>query len=139
MEKSEQEQFHELTFYTLSHPDPSFIHQHIVDAYAAQKADANIKSIAITFALVGLYLHLEKNYTGKQVQLAHMKLATNKKIWPVFNLPVSRGNIRVSDILNTKSGEERDKMIEKWCIEVWNAYADSHEKVENLLKQELSI
>ena len=32
---SEEELFHELSFYTLAHPDPAFIHQHIVDAYAA--------------------------------------------------------------------------------------------------------
>ena len=34
-----KEQFHELSFYTLAHRDPTFIHQHIVDAYTAQHAD----------------------------------------------------------------------------------------------------
>ena len=36
-----QEQYNELSYYTLLHGDPSFIHQHIVDAYIAQTADAN--------------------------------------------------------------------------------------------------
>jgi hypothetical protein len=36
---SDQDLYHELSYYTLAHPDPSFIHQHIVDAYAAQHAD----------------------------------------------------------------------------------------------------
>jgi len=33
------ELYNELAHYTLSHPDPSFLHQHVVDAYAAQYAD----------------------------------------------------------------------------------------------------
>ena len=38
--------------------------QHVVDAYAAQTARASTKPITLAFALVGLYLHLEKNQTG---------------------------------------------------------------------------
>ena len=30
--------YHELCCYTLSHGHPSFIHQHVVDAFAAQDA-----------------------------------------------------------------------------------------------------
>jgi hypothetical protein len=83
-----EDQFNELSFYTLAHPNNIyFIHQHIVDAYQAQTADSNTKPIAITFSLAGLYLFLEKNYTGRQVQQAHMKLAQNKKVWPQFELP----------------------------------------------------
>jgi hypothetical protein len=51
--------FHELSFYTLSHGDPAFIHQNSVDAYTAQHADETTKPIAVVFALIGLYLHLE--------------------------------------------------------------------------------
>ncbi|MGB4837418.1 MAG: hypothetical protein WBP08_00365 [Saprospiraceae bacterium] len=55
------EEFYELSYYTLGHKDMGyFIHQHIVDAYQAQTADKDTKPIAITFALVGLYLYLEK-------------------------------------------------------------------------------
>jgi hypothetical protein len=58
---SSQDQFHELSFYTLSHPDTVyFIHQHAVDAFAAQTADENTKPIKLTFGLIGLYLFLEK-------------------------------------------------------------------------------
>ncbi len=46
----------ELCCYTLSLRDAAFIHQHAVDAIAAQNADAQTKPIAIAFALVGLYL-----------------------------------------------------------------------------------
>jgi hypothetical protein len=64
--------YHELSCYTLAHPDPSFIHQHIVDAYTAQHARETTKPIALVFALIGLYLHVEKNFTGRQVQRFHM-------------------------------------------------------------------
>ncbi len=77
--KTDQEKYNELSYYTLAHTDPSFIHQHIVDAYAAQHADENTKSITLTFALVGLYLHIEKKYSGKEVQRAHMQLANQRK------------------------------------------------------------
>jgi hypothetical protein len=86
-EKSEQEAFYELCHYTIAHFDPIFIHQYVVDAFAAQTADKKTKPITLTFALAGLYLHLKKNFTGKQVQQAHMQLARHKKSWPNFKLP----------------------------------------------------
>jgi Family of unknown function (DUF5946) len=57
--------YHELSCYTLAHRDPSFIHQYIVDAYTAQHANETTKPIAVVFALIGLYLHIEKNFTGR--------------------------------------------------------------------------
>ena len=48
--------YHELCYYTLTLGDPAFIHQHVVDAFAAQQADEQTKPIKVTFALVGLYL-----------------------------------------------------------------------------------
>lgn len=134
---SEQEKYNELSYYTLAHPDPSFIHQHIVDAYAAQHADENDKPIALYFALVGLYLHVEKKYSGKEVQRAHMRLAKEKKEWPIFRLPEQRGVITVLDVLKTLPGSERDKVIEKWCVYVWSAYKNEHETIKNLVQVEL--
>src|SRR3954453_23804420 len=75
---------HELSYYTLAHGALTFIHQHVVDAFAAQDADGDDKPIRLTFALVGLYLHVERGYTGRQVQLAHMALARQKRAWPKF-------------------------------------------------------
>ncbi len=54
-----QELFDELCFYTMNLGDPSFIHQHAVDAYAVQEADESSKAIAVVFGLAGLYLYLE--------------------------------------------------------------------------------
>src|SRR5262249_34900967 len=68
----EERDYHELCYYTLAHGDPSFIHQHVVDAFAAQNSGEHDKPIRLTFALVGLYLHVERGLSGRQVQRAHM-------------------------------------------------------------------
>ena len=74
--------YYEITYYTLSKNDPGFIHQLVVDAYAAQHTGERTRTITNVFALVGLYLATEKGYTGKQVQKAHMKIARVRKDWP---------------------------------------------------------
>ncbi len=136
-EKSEQKMFYELSCYTQTHPDPSFIHQYAVDAFAAQRADKNTKPIALAFALIGLYLHIEKNFTGKEVQMAHVKLAKHQKQWPKFDLPEHRGDIRISDVITAPDGPERDETIRKWSASVWEAYKDIHKEVADLVENEL--
>lgn len=117
------EAYNELSFYTLSHPDKDyFIHQHIVDAQTAQTADVNAKNISVVFALAGLYLAIEKNYTGKQVQEAHMQLAKNKNSLPRIDLPLKRGDITAEDVLHAAPGQERDDRIMQWCASVWEGY-----------------
>ncbi len=139
MDRSDQEAYNELAYYTLSHPDPAFIHQNIVDAFTAQHAGQDTKSIAITFALIGLYLSVEKGFTGRQVQQAHMQLAKSRKGWPTFVLPENRGEITVFDVTSMPSGKERDDMIRKWCNSVWNAYHDSQQQVRDLVRKELLV
>ena len=132
-DKSEQEEYNELSYYTLAHVSPDFIHQHIVDVYAAQTADENTKPIKLAFALIGLYLFLEKNYSGKEVQQAHAHLAKQRKQWPMFDLPTFRGEITVSDVVNVPPGEKRDEMIRRWCVSVWQAFSKSHKKIAGLV------
>src|SRR5882672_8160568 len=121
-ETLDSEHYSELSYYTLAHVNKDFIHQHFVDVYTAQKADAYTKPIGITFALVGLYLFVEKGYTGRQVQQVHMQMAKNKKAWPAFTLPEKRGEITIVNVLQTPAGKSRDEMIKKWCETVWGAY-----------------
>ncbi len=123
---SEQDRFDELCFYTLQHGDARFIHQHVVDAYAAQTADANTKPITVVFALVGLYLHLERGCTGREVQRAHMKMAKRRKQWPPLPLPEGRGKVTVADVVAVPPGPERDRAIDRWCASVWEAWSASH-------------
>jgi hypothetical protein len=127
-----EEIYNELAYYTLAHRDPSFIHQHLVDAFAAQTADENMKPIKITFALIGLYLHVEKQFTGKQVQQVHMALGRRKHPWPSFALPADHGKITAADVLGAG---DRDNAIHAWCRSVWDAYRDCRHAVIELLRQ----
>jgi hypothetical protein len=133
--RSGQDLFDELCFYTLAHGDFSFIHQHVVDAFAAQTAGPNDKPIKLTFALVGLYLHVEKQFTGRQVQQAHMKLGRRKQAWPVFELPEDRGEITVDEVLAREPGPDRDKAIHDWCVSVWNVFRNQRSVVVELLRE----
>jgi hypothetical protein len=135
--RSPLEAYHELSYYTLSLGDPSFIHQHIVDAYAAQYADETTKPITLAFALIGLYLHIERDFTGREVQKVHMRLAQTKKAWPAFGFPLQRGSITVFDVLRAKPGKSRDRAIENWSRSVWEAWRSSHAKVGKLVHSEL--
>ena len=132
-----QEAFDELSYYTLSHKTQEFIHQYIVDAFASQMADESTKSIKINFGLIGLYLHLEKGFTGKEVQRAHMQLAKYKDKLPKIALPENRGEITVFDVLRTPEGNERDKKIEDWMRFVWSAYKGSHDVIQIFLNKYL--
>ena len=131
----EEEPIHQLSAYTLNHGDPAFIHQHVVDADAAQNANEQTKPIAITFALAGLYLHFEKNFTGREVQLAHMKMARNKQPWLSFKLPADRGAITAREVLAAPAGAKRDAMIEAWAAAVWTAFRDSRDTVAEVLRR----
>lgn len=48
---AEEDAYHEVCAYTLTRGDPTFIHQHVVDAWAAQNAGPKSKPIGVFFAL----------------------------------------------------------------------------------------
>ena len=132
---SEQDAYHELSAYTLTHPNPAFIHQHVVDAFAAQNADQGTKPIKLTFALIGLYLHVEKNRTGRDIQRIHAMLAARKPSWPTLILPHDRGTITAQDVMLAVSGLERDRAIDAWCASVWNAFRENRRLIAELLER----
>lgn len=132
---SEEESYQSLCAYTLTRGDPGFIHQHVVDAFAAQRADEQTKPIKITFALVGLYLLVERHFSGKQVQRAHMRLAQQSRTWPAFALPQRRGSVTAVEVMAAPEGPERDNAILAWCVSVWAAYAGSREEIAALLRR----
>lgn len=91
---------------------PGFILQYVVDATVVQTASVDTKRIAIVFGLVGLYLHIEKQFSGRQVQQAHMALARAKREWPNLDLPDNRGSLTPADVLAADAGPARDRAIE---------------------------
>ena len=131
----------QLTAWTLTLRDADFIHQHVVDAWAAQHADADSKPISVAFALVGLFLHLEKGLTGREVQRAHMQLAqpnkqgAGRRNWPRFQIPEGRRAGTVADVV-LKPEEQRKDAIDSWCRSVWQSWSDSHEQVRRWARSE---
>lgn len=125
----------ELEAYSLLHGDPTFIHQHVVDAWLAQHANERTKPIGLAFSLAGLHLHVEKGWTGREVQRAHSTMARQGGPWPPIALPDERGTLTAKDVIAASAGPERDRAIDTWCASVWEAYRDSHEEVEELLRK----
>ena len=125
--------YDELYVYTMGRP--RFILQHVVDAFAAQTADEDSKPIGVVFALVGLYLHVEKQFDGRQVQRVHMRLGRRKRDWPIVNFPGNRGRMTASDVLAAPAGAERDKAIDDWCQCVWAAFSGNRPMVIALLRE----
>ena len=132
---AEDDAYNELCCYTLNHGDSAFIHQHVVDAWNAQHATAQSKPIGVTFALIGLYLHIERQVTGKDVQRVHMRLAREKHTWTKFALPADRGSITAIDVMKSPPGPERARAIDTWCASVWEAFRLNRETVIALLME----
>ena len=132
---SRQDALDTLMAYTWARGDTEFIHQLAIDAYGAQNADERTKPIGMTFALIGLYLAVEKGWSGKQVQRAHMLLGRRRRAWPQFDLPQNRGSITILDVLDVPEGPERDRSIHRWCKAVWAAFAGSRPTIVALLAE----
>jgi hypothetical protein len=126
----------ELMAWTMSLSDAAFVHQHVVDAWAAQHADEHSKPIGVAFALIGLYLHVEKGFTGREVQRVHMRLSqphgrgAGRKDWPRFELPPQRGDVTVREVMAVPDWD-RVAAIDRWCRSVWDAWGDSHAQVRD--------
>jgi hypothetical protein len=135
LEAADRAVYDELASYTLAHGDPAFVHQHVVDAFAAQHAATDSKPIGVAFALIGLYLHLERGRSGREVQQAHIRLAQRRRQWPLFDIPATGGDLTIRDVLAVAPGPERDRAIDEWCASVWTAWSGSHERVVALLDE----
>jgi len=136
---TDQELFDELCFYTMSLRDPFFLHQNAVDAFAAQHVEEDTKPIKTVFALIGLYLTLEKGFTGRQVQLAHMRLAKQRKHWPKIPPTSASTSITIANALKAEPGPGREQAIRDWCEAVWQTWQSQRETIANLAQEELDI
>ncbi len=131
--------FGELTAYQLSIDDPTFAHQLAVDTYGAQHSGGKTRSITTAYALIGLYLAIEKGWTGILVQRAHMALARRSMAWPRLNPPGKAGLLTVQDVLLAALGDERDAMLRKWAEDVWLAWEKAHEWARDISRDLLEM
>jgi Family of unknown function (DUF5946) len=125
--------YDEVYVYTMGRP--GFILQHVVDAFAVQTANDKSRPIGVVFGLVGLYLHVEKHFSGHQVQRVHMELGRRKREWPRVYVPDDRGSMTVSDVLAASAGPERDVAINNWCRSVWTAFSTNRQAIISLLQE----
>jgi hypothetical protein len=130
--------YDELSAYTLTLHDQDFTHQLVVDAYRAQHAGGGAKPIGVVFALAGLCLVNEHDYSGKDVQRAHMRMARARRPWPEFALPTEEASMTVLDVLQTGVDARRDA-IKKWSAAVWEVWNSEHERVRTLIREHLSL
>ena len=131
--QAELDAYNELYCYALAHEDPAFIRQLVVDAWMAQTANEETKPIGLTFALVGLYLHVERGFSGLQVHHAHRTMSRVKSSWPSFPLPRDRGSVTASTVMAAPPGRERDEVIDAWSRSVWAAFRESREVVVEIV------
>ena len=125
--------YDELYVYTMGRP--GFILQHVVDAFGVQTATIDSKPIGVIFGLVGLYLYIEKQFSGRQVQEIHRKLGQKKREWPNIHLPDDRGNITAIDVMANPEGQIRDQAIEEWCRSVWSAFSPNRQMIIELIQE----
>jgi hypothetical protein len=124
--------YHELSAYLMMNPDITFRTQHAVDAYGAQHSGRLVKNIRTAFSLIGLYLALECDYSGRRVQKAHLELVQKNIQWPSFDLPSRPYSLSVVDVLAIEEGTNRYEMLMKWAKDVWNTWEQYHERARNL-------
>ena len=136
-DSSETEAYHNLLAWTLTLGDPEFIHQHVVDAWAVQHAAPGSKPIGVFFGMAGLYLHLERGLSGREVQRAHMTLARTRRAWPTFSLPDDRGGVTAFDVMQAADGDDRVRAIDRWCFSVWAALEEHHAEVRRTVGEYL--
>lgn len=127
------EAYAELGAYTLSLGDPDFIHQHTVDSYGAQVHRPTDKPIRLVQSLVGLHLHIDHRFTGRQVQRVHTLLADREPVWPILEPPLDRGTLTVLDVVQRAPGVERNAAIEEWAASTWVAFSLHRTAVADLL------
>ncbi len=78
-----------------------------VDAHAAQHVGPDAPSIGPAFALIGLYLAVERGLSGPQVRETHHLLATPKREWPRFEPPLTAWPVTVRDVAAPRRGSIR--------------------------------
>ena len=130
-----QEKYYELTCWTLVRHDGRFIHQHAVDAYAARHGGGERTVLPTAFGLIGLCLALEKGFTGRQVQLVHVKMGKKRRDWPVLEPPEHPAGLTVNDVVRAGTDREKEEMLMRWAAAVWKSWEPRHQAVREMAER----
>jgi hypothetical protein len=97
------------------------------------------RNITVIFGLIGLCLALEKGYTGKHVQQAHIRIARGRKDLPRLEPPPRPALITVPGVLKVPDGLEKNAMIRRWMAGVWESWADRQQWVRETTEHGLAV
>jgi hypothetical protein len=111
--------------------------QTYVDSYGAQHVGPRMAPITIAFALNGLYLVLERGWTGLQVREAHGYLANTVDRWPTFTPPEQVGDLTVFDLSMASSPTEHIEILQRWAHMVWASWEHVHRQVIDMTDAQL--
>ena len=128
------ELFRELSGIHFDEADPSFIHQIALDCYGAQHVCGPAKPITTAYSLIGLCLHIEHGFTGRQVQRAHTILARKPATWPELPAPTHRYPITVASVVACEHAAVRTERLEDWARSTWDAWRNEHMWVRSIIR-----
>jgi hypothetical protein len=112
-------------------------HQTCVDAYGAQHTGAMTPAITTAFALIGLYLVLERGLAGYQVREAHSYLAQRGLSWPRYDRPPAAGKVTIVDVHGAATAAHGELVL-RWGSSVWTAWEHTHEAIRTVSDRELA-
>lgn len=129
----------EVVVFNHAHPAELAVwHQTCVDAYGAQHVGEHTPAIGVAFALNGLYLVLERGFTGIQARQAHGYLADTVPSWPRFTPPGEAGGLTVFDVTMASCVEEHIELVRSWGRTVWAAWAHVHDEIAAVTDAQLA-
>jgi hypothetical protein len=104
-----------------------------VDVYGAQHAGEPTPPIRVAYALVGLYLAVERGRDGDAVLAAHQRMGRPQEWWPTFDPPAEPGAVTIADVLAAGAAAESPDghvaAVRRWAEAVWQAWAPRHADV----------
>ena len=107
-------------------------HQMTVDAYHAQHVAATSPPIAPAFALIGLYLALERGLDGLRVRDAHGFLARTRRDWPRFEPPMHDWPVTVRDVATADGPVAHLEQVRRWGASAWEGWLADQQRVRDL-------
>jgi hypothetical protein len=111
-------------------------HQLTVDAYGAQHSGPPTSRIYVVYSLVGLYLALERGWSGADVRALHQRMGHPDASWPPFRRPLVTAVLTIADVAvagaRLGSVEGHAALVERWARSVWSSWADQHAVVIGL-------
>jgi hypothetical protein len=131
----------EVTSNVMQHPEVlGRWHQTCVDSYAAQHVGPQMRPMTVCFALNGLYLVLERGWSGIAARDAHGHLARTvvRADWPNFEPPSEAGPLTVLDGALSADLDAQGAAIEAWGRSVWATWSHVHDAVRQLTDRQLA-